>query len=244
MRCGARSQPDRGRIAPRWHDRAFALDALAPMTQTSRPARRPRPAKPQTPAAPRHPLLAQLAAWHPALFGEEPRPLKRGIYEDLLAAHGDAVKAEDLKAALALHTRSTRYLNAVGSGQPRRGLDGQVVEAVAPDQRHHALLEVHRRRQQRSSEDLRPQLQQRIARAFEQSGLGREAYAVLVRSRDEALNAVTEAALDEASARIAREAALLRAFEASGQDLAAFASGYGLAEDEARRMLERARQRR
>lgn len=214
------------------------------MTQTSKPARRSRPAAKATPAAPRHPLLAQLAQWHPALFGDEPRPLKRGIYEDLLAAHGEAVPPDELKAALALHTRSTRYLNALASGQPRRGLDGQAVEPVAPDQRFHAIVEVHRRRQQRSAEDIKPQLQQRIARAFEASGLGREAYAMLVRGRDEAINTLVDTTLDEISARIAREAALLRAFEASGQELATFASGYGLAEDEARRMLERARQRR
>lgn len=213
-------------------------------TRPSRPARRPRPAAKAAPAAPRHPLLVQLGEWHPELFGDEPRPLKRGIYEDLMAAHGEALSAEELKAALALHTRSTRYLNVLASGQPRRGLDGQAVEPVAPDQRFHAIVEVHRRRQQRSPEDMKPQLQQRIVRAFEGSGLGREAYAVLVRGRDEAINAITEAALDEASTRIAREAALLRAFEASGQDLEAFASGYGMPTDEARRMLERARQRR
>lgn len=213
-------------------------------TRPSRPARRPRPAAKAAPAAPRHPLLVQLGEWHPELFGDEPRPLKRGIYEDLMAAHGEALSAEELKAALALHTRSTRYLNVLASGQPRRGLDGQAVEPVAPDQRFHAIVEVHRRRQQRSPEDMKPQLQQRIVRAFEGSGLGREAYAALVRGRDEAINAITEAALDEASTRIAREAALLRAFEASGQELEAFASGYGMPTDEARRMLERARQRR
>ena len=213
-------------------------------TPPSPPARRPRPAAKAAPAAPRHPLLVQLGEWHPELFGDEPRPLKRGIYEDLMAAHGEALSAEELKAALALHTRSTRYLNVLASGQPRRGLDGQAVEPVAPDQRFHAIVEVHRRRQQRSPEDMKPQLQQRIVRAFEGSGLGREAYAALVRGRDEAINAITEAALDEASTRIAREAALLRAFEASGQDLEAFASGYGMPTDEARRMLERARQRR
>ncbi len=211
-------------------------------TPTSdRPARARAPARP---SAPRHPLLVQLAEWHPAVFGEEPRPLKRGIYEDLMAAHAELLKADELKAALALHTRSTRYLNALASGQPRRDLAGQAVEPVAPDQRYHALVEVHRRRQQRSPEDLRPQLQQRIARAFEASGLGREAYATLVRSRDETINAVTEAALEECTARSAREAALLRAFEASGLELGAFASGYGLDTEDARRMIERARQRR
>ncbi|HSX94344.1 MAG TPA: ProQ/FINO family protein [Hydrogenophaga sp.] len=215
------------------------------MNDTRPQPRRPRqgPKAPKAPSAPRHPLLTQLAEWHPALFGDEPRPLKRGIYEDLLAAHGE-LDGEALKAALGIHTRSTRYLNAVASGQPRRNLQGETVEVVAPEQRHHAIVEVFRRRQARSPEDMGPQLRQRIARAFETSGLGREAYATLVRGRDEAINAATEAALDKASARIAREAALLRAFEASGLSVAAFADGYGMTPDDAQRALERARQRR
>lgn len=213
------------------------------MNDTRRPPRRPRPA-PQNPPAARSPLLAQLAEWHPALFGEELRPLKRGIYEDLIAAHGEAIDPVALKAALGQHARSTRYLNVVGSGQPRRDLQGEPVEDVAPDQRHHAIVEVFRRRQSRGQEDLTPQLRQRIARAFEASGLGREAYATLVRGRDEAINAATEAALDEASARIAREAALLRAFEASGLSVAAFADGYGMSPGDAQHALERARLRR
>ena len=32
-------------------------------------------------------LLTQLAEWHPQLFGEVPVPLKRGIFQDLTAAH-------------------------------------------------------------------------------------------------------------------------------------------------------------
>ena len=44
------------------------------------------PAKPAQEPAQRstHPLLEQLAQWHPALFGEQLLPFKRGIYEDLL----------------------------------------------------------------------------------------------------------------------------------------------------------------
>ncbi|MBX3609506.1 MAG: prop effector [Hydrogenophaga sp.] len=207
----------------------------------ARPAQRPRK---QAPSAPRHPVLIQLAERWPALFGDEPRPLKRGIYEDLSVALGDTVKAEDLKAALALHTRTTRYLNAVATGQPRRDLNALVVEEVAPDQRHHAIVEVHRRRQQRSAEDLTPQTRQRVVRAFEASGLGQEAYLTLVRGRDEAINALTEAAVGEASATMAREAALLRAFESGGQSVEDFAAGYGMTPDVAQRMLNRARQRR
>ena len=60
-------------------------------------------ATPATPKGPRtHPLLEQLAAWYPRLFGAEPLPLKRGIFEDLLAAHPEALEREQLKQALAL----------------------------------------------------------------------------------------------------------------------------------------------
>lgn len=203
-----------------------------------------KPSRPPAAAAPQHPVLVRLAAWYPVLFGDPPLPLKRGVFEDLMAAHGEDLTEAELKAALALHTRSTRYLHAVSSGAPRHGLDGQAVEPVAPEQRHHALVEVFRRRQARSPQDLTPQLRQRIARAFEASGLGREAYATLVRGRDEQLNALTEAALEDTSARMAREAALLRAFESSGQSEAAFADAYGLPASDVRQMLERARARR
>jgi len=216
---------------------------------TTRPAGPPRANRPdrRAPAhapARQHPLLERLAQWYPALFGETLKPLKRGIFQDLLAAHGNDIAEADLKAALALHTRSTRYLSAVASGQARHDLAGQAVEAVAPDQLHHALVEVFRRRQARSPQDLAAQLQQRIERAFEASGLGREAYATLVRGKDEKINALTEAALEAASARMARESALLRAFEASGQSVAGFADAYGMTVDDAQRTLQRARARR
>lgn len=226
-----------------------AAPAPAPRKQGSRrhrPTEAARPATNARPAAPprTHPVLDRLAAIYPTLFGETPLPLKRGVFEDLLAAHGEELKADGIKAALALHTRSTRYLNAVATGQPRHDLNGQPVETVAPEQRHHAILEVFRRRQARSPQDLRPQLRQRIVQAFEASGLGQEAYATLVEGRDDSLNTLTREALTQAVQQQARESALLRAFEQGGQDLEAFASGYGLAVPEARRMLDRARARR
>lgn len=206
---------------------------------------RPRTPGPRSSAPARsHPALEALAQHHPDLFGETPRPLKRGVYEDLLALHGETLTADGIKAALALHTRSTRYLNAVAGGQPRHDLNGAVVETVAPEQRHHAILEVFKRRQARSPQDLRPQLRQRIVQSFEASGLGQEAYAALVQGRDEAMNQLTREALEQAVQQQARESALLRAFETSGQELDAFAAGYGLPPGEARRMLDRARARR
>jgi ProP effector len=191
-----------------------------------------------------HPALEKLAALYPHLFGEVFLPLKRGIFQDLLAAHPDAFQREELKEALAQHTRSTRYLTGVAAGWKRHDLQGQPVEDMAPEHVYHALVEVFRRRQQRGGEDFRGKLRNRILQAFDASGLSREAYAELVRSRDEAANAVLEEALAEAASRAAKDEALLRAFEASGKAVEEFADMYGLDPRTATQSLERARRQR
>ena len=200
---------------------------------------------PSAPAAPRvHPVLEQLAALYPHLFGAVFRPLKRGIFQDLLAAHPDAFEREALKVALGIHTRSTRYLQAVAAGEKRHDLQGQPVEAMAPEHVHHALLEVYRRRKNqkgRPTEDLLPKLRNRMMANFEASGLTREAYTELVVSRDDSVNAILEEAFAEWSARNAKAEALLRAFEASGSTLEQFADMYGMDPRATGQQLERAR---
>ena len=200
------------------------------------------PGAPPGPRAPRvQPVLEQLARLYPQLFGAVFLPLKRGIFQDLLAAHPDVLQRDTLKEALGFHTRSTRYLVEVAAGRQRHDLQGQPVEAMAPEHVYQALVEVFRRRQQRSREDLRPKLRERIVQAFEESGLAREAYAQLVRGRDEAANALLEEALAAAAERSAKDEALLRAFDASGRSVEAFADMYGLEPRAAARSLERAR---
>jgi len=112
---------------------------------------------------------------------------------------------------------------------------------MAPEHVYQALLEVFRRRQNRSGEDLRPRLRERIVQAFEASGLARNDYAQLVRTRDEAANALLEEALAEAAARTAKDEALLRAFEASGKPVEVFAEMYGMDPRAVTKTLERAR---
>jgi len=191
-----------------------------------------------------HPLLEQLAGWYPHLFGAQFLPLKRGIFQDLLAAHPEAFEREALKAALGIHTRSTRYLQCVAAGLQRHDLQGQPVEPMAPEHVHHALLETYRRRQGRGPDDLAAKLRARIVRNFEASGLTREEYAERVRTRDEAANALLDDAFAELAERSARDEALLRAFEASGQSLEAFADMYGMDPRTVTRTLAGARQRR
>lgn len=199
---------------------------------------------PAKPARGPHPLLARLAEWHPQLFGEQPLPLKRGIFEDLLSAHPEGLDRDQLKLALSQHTRSSRYLTVVASGQSRHDLQGQSVEAMAPEHVHHALIEVFRRRQHRTPEDLAPKLRNRIIAAYEASGLSRDDYVARVQGRDESTNTLVAEALAEADARTARDEALLRAFEASGQTTeAAFADMYGMNPRQVAQQLERARRR-
>ena len=218
-------------------------------TRSQRPNRGRRPQRPasERAAAPaparQHPVLDQLATLVPVLFGETLLPLKRGIFEDLLAAHPNVLDKETLKVALGLHARSTRYLTVVASGLPRHDLSGQPVEDLTPEQVHHALIEVFRRRGARSREDLRPKLRQRILQAYEASGLPRDEYAQRVHGRDEEVNQLTQDALAEAASRAAREEALLRAFDASGKTVEAFADMYGMHVLDANRTLERARAR-
>lgn len=203
---------------------------------------RPAQATQQAPR-PQNPVLEQLAQWHPALFGEQLLPLKRGIFEDLQAAHPELDK-EALKTALQQHTRSGRYLAAMASGQQRHDLSGQPVEATLPEHVHHALIEVFRRRQQRTPEDLTPKLRNRIIIAYEASGLSREDYAERVQGKNGATNTIVAEALAEADARAAKDEALLRSFTLSGQTSEQeFAEMYGMNPRQVAQQLERARRR-
>ncbi len=212
-------------------------DASPPSTEAPAAAAAPAPAttkrRPRTP----HPLLEQLFTLYPQLFGARFVPLQRGVFEALLERHPDALPADELKLALAQHTRSTRYLQAVASGAQRHDLDGQPVEPVAPEHVHHAILEVHKRRQGRSAEDLRPALQRQLMAAFERSGLSGFDYRALVHGRDEAANQLVDEAVAAAEAQSARRQALQRAFETSGKPVDEFAQMYGMPVREVRQLL-------
>lgn len=205
---------------------------VAPAAPSASPCRAPRTIPP---------ALEQLAELYPQLFGAVFLPLKRGIFQDLLAAHPELFEREPLKVALGIHTRSTRYLQSVAAGHQRHDLQGQPVEPMAPEHIHHALLETHRRRQGRSSEDLLPKLRVRIVQNIEASGLSREEYTERVRTRDEAANALLNEAFSDLSAKMARDEALLHAFETSGKTVGEFADMYGMDPRTVARTLHSAR---
>lgn len=174
------------------------------------------------------PVLEQLFTLYPQLFGAEFLPLKLGVFQELLAKHPDTFQRDSLKAALSVHTRSSRYLQSVAAGKPRHDLSGAAVEPVAPEHVCLALLELFRRRQARSRDDLRPKLRAQLAAAFGASGLSRADYLARVQVNDEKTMALLEDALAEYEQKRARQEALLRAFEGSGKSVEEFADMYGL----------------
>lgn len=184
-----------------------------------------------------HPILHKLFELYPRLFGSRFLPLKVGIFEDLLAAHPEALPAADLKVALGLHTRSSRYIEAVASGLARHDLQGRAVEPVAPEHVHHAILELYRRGCGRAPQQARERAVAQLAAAIEASGLGRDGYRERFTSADDNIHSMLEDALEVVAQRAARRDALQNAFRASGKTVAEFADMYGLDPKETRRLL-------
>lgn len=185
-------------------------------------------------------VLERLFQLYPKMFGARFLPLKLGVYQELLALHPDEFKKEDLKAALGVHARSTRYLESVAAGHKRHDLNGQPVEDVAPEHVHHAIMEVFRRRQARSGDAARTWAKSRLVQAIEASNLTREEYTERVNARDELAAALLDEAFAELREQSARREALRRAFEASGKSVAEFAEMYGMDPAAVKKTLGRA----
>lgn len=196
------------------------------------------PAKSKSRFASVQPVLEKLFELYPHLFGERFLPLKLGIFQELLAAHPEDFKRESLKAALGVHTRSTRYLQSVAAGQKRHDLQGQPVEDVAPEHVFLSIVELFQRRQARSTEDLRPKLRSQLLAAFEKSGLTRQDYLARIGTPTEAVQALLDEVLAEVEQQRARRTALKKAFEASGQSIEAFADALGMRVSEVQTALK------
>jgi ProP effector len=203
---------------------AASLTAAAPVETAPAKQATPRPDRALTV----QPVLEKLFALYPHLFGADFLPLKLGIYQELLAMHPNDLPRDALKAALGVHTRSTRYLQCVAAGKPRHDLDGNAGDPVTPEHIYFALLEIFRRRQNRAREDLRPKFRAQLIAAFEASGLSRQDYMAKVQNNDGEATLLLTEALDERDQRVAKQEALLRAYDASGKTPAEFADMYGL----------------
>jgi ProP effector len=174
-------------------------------------------------------MLKQLSQLYPHLFGALIKPLKRGIYHDILLDQPTAIDAQILKIVLAHHTRSTRYLSAVADGLPRFSLLNESIEAMAPEHIYYALHEIYRRRQLRSSENLNPALVLQIIALFDKSELTKAEFDALLRTKNATQNSILDECLAALSQRSAKDQALVHAFESTNLDnIQDFSDMYGL----------------
>ena len=213
-------------------------------TQATADTELPKPVKPKIDV---QPVLEKLFELYPSLFGAKFLPLKRGIFQDLIAAHPDTFQKDSLKAALGFHTRSTRYLQCVADGHKRHDLQGLAGEEVAPEHVYLSLLELFRRRvihnnKSRTKLELRPIFRKQLIAAFKASGLSRQDYQLRVQNSDEeATNLLTES-LDEYEAKAAKQTALKQAFvkfDSGGDKATEFAQMYGLDLAEVKSLLQK-----
>jgi sRNA-binding protein len=79
-------------------------------------------------------VIKLLCVRFPQTFSRRaPKPLKVGVYADVLAALGDTVQPRDLQSALRAYTSNALYLRALTAGTPRIGLDGKPAGTVTPE---------------------------------------------------------------------------------------------------------------
>ncbi len=221
-------------------DSELEVVAAAPLATAELTAQQPAAAEPVAKASrtlPVQSVLEKLFELYPHLFGAEFLPLKLGIFQELLALHPEHFARDTLKAALGVHTRSTRYLQCVAAGKARHDLQGAAVEPVAPEHVYWAILELFRRRQARAPQDLRPKLRAQLLAAFDASGLTRQDYLARVQTRDTDSTAALEDAFAERDQTLARQEALRIAFENSGKTVAEFADMYGMDQRDVNRAL-------
>src|SRR5215471_16165378 len=79
-------------------------------------------------------IIELLCGRFPGTFSRRgPQPLKVGVYGDVLAALGEAVRPRDLQSALRAYTSNRGYLRALSAGSYRIDLDGKPAGTVTPE---------------------------------------------------------------------------------------------------------------
>jgi ProP effector len=134
---------------------------------------------PETPIISARDLLKQFQQQYPAI--SEHQPLAIGIDKQLLAAHPETNRKQ-LRGALAMHTRSMRYLKNLQTAKQRVNLDGSTAGEVSDAQRELAATELRERFKKRAQEH----------KAQEQARAKAEKEARAEQERQEKLRQLTE----------------------------------------------------
>lgn len=160
---------------------------------------------------------------HPEVFGTLTRPLRIGIFDDLLAAYPGQLSRKLLFAFLGAHTARQTYLESLAAGGPRYALDGSADGEVTEQEQLFAKTQLEQAASQRADSHFERQARSRTLKAFKSSGLNRKQFAETSGIALSQLDADLSRGKREREERRAKRLRLVEALECSGLSAEDFA---------------------
>lgn len=166
--------------------------------------------------------VRDLMLLYPGVFGAAVRPLKVGIFNDLLAAHEGCVKRHTIHALLASHTSQAVYLVAIINGGARYALDGSIAGEVTDAERASAKERLGQIR--RDNSHLAKKDRSATLKAFEASHLSKKEFAEQNGLTEAELSSVLSKGRIERRRRQKKRLQLVERFEKSQLSLEEFSA--------------------
>lgn len=180
-------------------------------------------------------IKRQLRAQYPAVFGPLPKPLRVGIYNDILGILGTTAAAKALRGFLGLHTRTRAYLEAIARGGARYALDGTVDGEVAPYEIADANSKL-----EKLGDDIRAYaLRAEFLKVVIASGRTLAEYAKVNGIELDKARSDYDLAINEREVRRNARRKIVKAYMASGASLEDFAAHQGITAEKLQRMVDK-----
>lgn len=166
----------------------------------------------------------QIIIAHPAVFSRPCRPLRIGVFDDLMRAHEGQISKKEISAMMAIHTSTLRYLIKVAAGGPRYALDGSEDGVVTEIEQEGARERIREYAARRHASGMAIKQRSSTLKAFEASGLGRNEYAQKVGISINEMCSVLDKAVVEREERRKKRLRIVENLERSGLSPEDFAS--------------------
>lgn len=155
-------------------------------------------------------------AAHPAVFSKPCKPLRIGVFDDLVRAHDAQISKKALCKFMSIHTSYRGYLMAVASGGPRYALDGSKDGVITEAERENARTRIAQQDARVEAHGTAIKERSWTLKDFEASGLGRTEYAKRADVTLDALCSVLDKALVEREDRKKKRLRAMEKLEKSG----------------------------
>lgn len=167
----------------------------------------------------KHLKFEVLADMFPQLFGDQWKPMKIGILEEISIEIGDRYSYQAIRATLASHARNERYLRGVAAGGLRFNLKGESSGVVSEKDQAYAKVQLLRIEKYRQESTERKQ----FLKEFERSGMSLITFAKYKGLEMPKVHSDYNKAIYERGKRRATRSTVVTAYVRSGLSLEEFA---------------------